>query len=160
VAVQGFATLATVMFAATTAIAQDWQPFAGAWTIAGSTAAPWAAPTHPARSLESRRLAGKRVVFGRDRVQGPPPLGCAKPHYKVEVVSPDMIFEGMLAEPRDASPGGPAVALATARALGFDDPERIRTLDAGCTEVRFHRLHRGALVFALNNRIYTMVRRK
>jgi len=156
-AAQGFVALA---LAASTACAQDWQVFAGAWTIAGSSAAPWADPTHPARSPESRRLAGKRVIFGRERVQGPPPLGCQKPRYKVEAVPPDMIFEGMLAEPREASPGGPAAALATARALGFDDPARITTLDAGCTEVRFHRLHRGALVFGLNNRIYTMVRRK
>lgn len=138
----------------------DWQKIAGTWTITGSSAAPWADPTHPPHSAESKRLAGKRVTFTSQRVAGPSPLGCLKPKYKVEVVGPDYLFEGMLADPRNGSPSGPAAALASARALGFDDPAHITTIDAGCTEVRFHALHRGVLVFGLNNRIYTMVRRK
>ena len=128
--------------------------------ITGSAIALWADPTHPPRSAESKRLAGKRVTFTAQRVIGPRPLGCAKPNYKVEVVGPDMIFEGMLAEPRGEMAGGAGAALAAAGALGFDDPGNIPTLDAGCTEIRFHYLHRGAMVFGLNNRVYTMVRRK
>ncbi|MEO7762631.1 MAG: hypothetical protein ABIS68_12060 [Casimicrobiaceae bacterium] len=143
-----------------TSLAADWQPFAGAWTITGSAIAPWAAPTHPARSAESKRLAGKRVTFTAARVVGPRPIGCAKPQYEAKVVGPDMIFEGMLAEPRDGSSGGASAAASSAGALGFDDPEHIMTLDAGCTEIQFHALHRGAMVFALNNRVYTMVRKK
>jgi len=142
------------------ASAADWHSYAGSWAITGSAIAPWADPTHPPRSAESKRLAGKRVTFTAQRVTGPRPLGCAKPQYKVEVVGPDLIFEGMLAEPRGEMVGGAAAALAAAGALGFDDPNNITTLDTGCSEVRFHRLHRGAMVFALNNRIYTMVRKK
>ena len=142
------------------AFAAYWQKFAGTWTITGSQIAPWADPTHPPHSAESKRLAGKRVTFTPHSVAGPSPLGCLKPQYKVEVVGPDYLFEGMLAEPRDGSAGGPALARASARALGFDDPEHITTIDAGCTEVQFHSLHRGVLVFGLNNRVYTMVRKK
>jgi hypothetical protein len=142
------------------AFAADWQSFAGSWMITGSAVAPWADPTHPPRSAESKRLAGKRVTFTPQRVTGPRPLGCVKPNYKVENSGPDMIFEGMLAEPRGEMMGGASAALAAAGALGFDDPGNITTLDAGCTEIRFHYLHRGVTVFALNNRIYTMVRKK
>lgn len=138
----------------------DWQKFAGSWQITGSAIAPWADPTHPPQSAESKRLAGKRVMFTPHRVAGPSPLGCLKPKYTVQVVPADGIFEGMLAEPRNGQPAGPAAALASARALGFDDPEHITTIDAGCTEVQFHSLHRGVLVFGLNNRVYTMVRKK
>src|SRR5258706_2753033 len=140
--------------------AADVKDYAGIWFITGSTAAPWADPTHPARSPESRRLTGKRVVFLPQRVVGPSPLGCVKPVYKIEFVGPDMIFEGMLAEPRNASPGGPAAALANASALGFPDPMRIKTLDVGCSEVHFHSFHRRAIVFGLNNRVYTLTHRK
>ena len=153
----------TCIFAATFCVpvaAADWHAYAGSWMITGSAIAPWADPTHPPRSAESKRLAGKRVTFTPQRVVGPRPLGCAKSNYKAEVVGPDMIFEGMLAEPRGEMLGGSSAALAAAGALGFDDPGNIATLDAGCTEVRFHHLHRGAMVFALNNRIYTMVRKK
>ena len=80
------------------ALAADWQKFAGIWTITGSQIAPWADPTHPPHSAESKRLAGKRVTFTAHRVAGPSPLGCLKPQYKVEVVGPDSLFKGMLAE--------------------------------------------------------------
>ena len=142
------------------AIAADWQAFAGPWTITGSQIAPWAEPTHPLRSAESKRLAGKRVLFTAQRVIGPRPLGCTKPKYTVDVRSPEGVFEGMLAEPRNGRPTGAPAALATASSLGFDTPEAITTLDAGCTPVQFHALHRGVMVFGLNNRVYTMVRKK
>ena len=141
-------------------IAADWQAFAGPWTITGSSIAPWAEPTHPPKSAESKRLAGKRVLFTAQRVNGPRPLGCTKPRYTVDVRPPEGVFEGMLAEPRNGRQTGAAAALATASSLGFDTPEAITTLDAGCTPVQFHALHRGVMVFGLNNRVYTMVRKK
>ncbi len=148
------------MAVALPAFAADWKDLAGPWMITGSQVAPWAPPTHPHRSAESKRLAGKRVLFTPQRVVGPRPLGCNKPNYKVQVVGADMVFEGMLAEPRTGAPSGPSAAVATASSLGFDSPQMITTLDAGCTEVQFHALHRGVMVFALNNRVYTMVRKK
>src|SRR5262245_12318330 len=108
--------------ACVSARASDWSRFAGTWTITGSQIAPWAPPTHPARSAESKRLAGKKITFTTQRVAAPSPMGCAKPRYTVQVVRADMIFEGMLAEASDSSPGGAAAATARAGALGFDDP--------------------------------------
>jgi hypothetical protein len=35
--------------------------------------------------------------------------------------------------------GGPAAAAASANALGFADPLKIKTLDVGCSEVQFTR---------------------
>jgi len=145
---------------AASAHAADWQKFAGNWQITGSAIAPWADPTHPPQSAETKRLAGKRVTFTPSRVAGPSPLGCVKPKYTVQVVPAEGIFEGMLADPRNGQPTGSAAALASAKALGFDDPEHITSIDVGCSEVQFHALHRGVLVFGLNNRVYTMVRRK
>jgi hypothetical protein len=127
--------------------------FQGNWIIQFSKPAPWSGPNHRPEPHEPRRLVGKTITFSRTRVQGPSPLGCANPVYKVDVVEADMIFEGMLAEPRG---GKPADAISNARKLGFADPHHIATLDAGCTEVQFHEVAPGTLVFGLNNRVYTM----
>jgi hypothetical protein len=154
------AAFAGTTFCSAAFAAPDWQALAGPWLITGSQMAPWAEPTQPPKSPESRRLAGKRVLFTAQRVIGPKPLGCNKPKYKVDVRGPEGVFEGMLAEPRNGRPTGSAAALETASSLGFDTPEAITTIDAGCTEIQFHALHRGVMVFGLNNRVYTMVRRK
>ena len=154
------ALLGVVASSVTCFAADGWQRFAGPWTITGSQIAPWAEPTQPPRSGESRRLINKRVIFTPQRVVGPKPLGCSKPNYKVDVRGPEGVFEGMLADPRNGRPTGKAAARDSAKSLGFDDPLKITTLDVGCSEVQFHSLHRGAIVFGLNNRVYTMVRRK
>ena len=139
--------------------AADWRVYAGTWIITGAATAPWSDATRAPDLHESRRMIGKPVTFGAGRIAGPRPLGCAKPVYKVDVVGPDMIFEGMLAEKAGPLAGGAEAAQAAALKLGFGDPAHIPTLDAGCTEVQFHALRAGVLVFALNNRVYTMVRR-
>lgn len=141
------------------ACAADWRAWAGTWTITGAVAAPWSDATRPPDLRESRRMIGKPVTFTAGRIAGPRPLGCAKPVYKVDVVGPDMIFEGMLAEKAGPLAGGAGAAQASALKLGFGDPAHIPTLDAGCTEVQFHELRGGVLVFALDNLVYTMVRR-
>ncbi|HVO89849.1 MAG TPA: hypothetical protein VMV45_15010 [Casimicrobiaceae bacterium] len=136
--------------------AADMSAFAGTWVIASEVVAPWADPGQPPGREEPRRLIGKQVRFTPARVIGPAPIGCAAPVYKVEDVGPDMIFEGELAERRD---GTTPDALASATRLGFAHPDRIVTLDAGCTELQFHELRPGALAFGLNNRVYTMQRK-
>jgi len=138
------------------ALAADLGAFAGDWVIRGSVVAPWADPKFAPGDVEAKRLAGKSVVFGSRRVTGPSPIGCTGPAYKVEEVGPDMLFEGELSESRD---GRPADALRAATSLGFTRPQRIATLDAGCTEVQFHEMRPGVVAFGLNNRVYTMVRR-
>jgi hypothetical protein len=149
----GFATCAAPLANAT-----DQDAFAGTWVIKSSTAAPWANKERVPEPDEPKRLIGKKVAFQAKRVVGPSPIGCTKPVYKVETVGPDMLFEGMLAEPAQGS--APVDARPAAQKLGFADPAHIRTLDAGCTELQFHEVRDGVLAFGLNNRVYLMERRK
>jgi len=139
VAVAGAAVLA--VGAASAGAAADLKDFAGVWTIRSSTVG----------------LIGRTVTFAADAVRGPPPIGCTKPAYKVETVGPDMIFEGQLAEPREYAKNPDPVASATK--LAFSDPRHIVTLDAGCTEIQFHVVAPGTLVFGLDNRVYLMTRK-
>jgi hypothetical protein len=136
--------------------AADLKDFAGTWIIRSSVTAPWKDPKFPLGPGEPGRLIGQPVTFATTKISGPSPIGCAKPVYKVETVGPDMIFEGELAEPRDYLKNTSAAALAAK--LGFADPQHIVTLDAGCTELQFHEVKSGTLVFGLNNRVYYMTR--
>jgi hypothetical protein len=150
------AALLTLASVAPSHAVEMWQ-FSGTWIIRSSLVAPWADRKHPLAPEEPARLIGKAVRFSPGRVEGPAPLGCARPVYAVKNVAADMIFEGALAEPRD-KPRQPDAA-AAARELGFFDPGRIATLDAGCTELQIHELKPGTLVFGLNDRIYSMTRK-
>jgi hypothetical protein len=143
--------------AAVAARAADFKDFAGLWIIRSSTVAPWKDPKDSLGDKDPGGLIGKTVTFAANAVSGPSPIGCTKPIYKVETVGPDMIFEGELAEPRDYAKNPDAVAAATK--LGFADPRRIVTLDAGCTELQFHLVTPGTLAFGLNNRVYLMTRK-
>ncbi|HTP97789.1 MAG TPA: hypothetical protein VMN56_00600 [Casimicrobiaceae bacterium] len=137
--------------------AAGFQDFAGTWIVRSSTAAPWKESDNPVGATEDKRIVGRSVTFAASAVTGPSPIGCAKPVYKVDTVGPDMIFEGQLAE---AGGGAKAPdAAASAAKLGFAEPQRIETLDAGCTEVQFHLVKPGTLAFGLNNRVYVMTRK-
>ena len=142
---------------APSAHAPDLRDFSGTWIIRSSTVAPWKDPGNPVGATEDTRLIGRAVTFSPNAVAGPSPIGCAKPTYKVDAVAPDMIFEGQLAEPRDGAKPPDAVMAATK--LGFTDPQHIVTLDAGCTELQFHLVKAGTVVFGLNNRVYVMTRK-
>jgi len=155
VAVAGAAVLA--VGAASAGAAADLKDFAGVWTIRSSTVAPWKDPKSLVGAKETGGLIGRTVTFAADAVRGPPPIGCTKPAYKVETVGPDMIFEGQLAEPREYAKNPDPVASATK--LAFSDPRHIVTLDAGCTEIQFHVVAPGTLVFGLDNRVYLMTRK-
>jgi hypothetical protein len=137
--------------------AAGFQDFAGVWVIRSSTAAPWKEANDPVGATEDKRIVGGSVTFAANAVTGPSPIGCAKPVYKVDTVGPDMIFEGQLAEAKGATKAPDAAA--SAAKLGFADPKRIETLDAGCTEVQFHLVKPGTLAFGLNNRVYLMTRK-
>jgi hypothetical protein len=152
-----FALPALLLAAAPGAHAADMTDFAGTWVIRNSVVAPWKEPTNPLGAKEPGGLIGRTVVFGAKAVTGPSPIGCRKPVYKVETGGPDMIFEGQLAEPRAWQKNANAASLAAA--LGFTDPAHIATLDAGCTELQFHRMKPGTLAFGLDNRVYVMTRK-
>ncbi len=126
---------------------------AGRWIITGAQIAPWAYPLQRGGKAEERRLVGQSVVFAAHSVAGPSPLGCAHAVWSVHDDTPDLLFEGALAEP-DAR-GRPRDAAALARALGMTT-RTVRTVETGCSEVAYHRFSPTTLVFGLNNRIYTL----
>jgi hypothetical protein len=64
-----------------------------------------------------------------------------------------MLFQGSLAEP--GKDGKPRDAAALARQLGMTTATVV-TYEIGCSEFEFHALTPGALVFGLNDRVYTM----
>ena len=144
------AILAVALLHALPASAQE---FTGRWIIAKAAIAPWADPLQRGGRAEERRLVGRTVTFGPRSVAGPAPLGCAHAVYSGHDDTPDLLFEGELAEPDPQ--GRPRDAAALARGLGMTTAT-VRTTETGCSEVAFHRLAPDTLVFGLNNRVYTL----
>ena len=130
------------------------QDLTGRWVIAKAAIAPWADPLQRGGRAEQHRLVGRTVTFGPRSVAGPAPLGCAHAVYSAHDDTPDLLFEGELAEP-DRKSGRPRDVAGLARGLGMTTAT-VRTTETGCSEVAFHRLAPDILVFGLNNRVYTL----
>lgn len=97
---------------------------------------------------ESMRLVGKKVIYLPDRIEGPEPLACDEPLYRLVDTPPQGLFQGNLTAP-----------VLQAAALGFHEP-LIPTLQTDCEGfIDFHFLNRSTTMFALNNVIYTLRRR-
>jgi len=141
-----------IALAASAASAQNGNVL-GRWVIAGAMMAPWADPLQRGGAEEERRLVGRTVTFGTNSVAGPSPLGCTHAVFRRREDTPDLLFEGGLAEP-DAL-GKPRDPVALARGLGMTTPT-VWTIETSCSEVAYHRFARDTLVFGLNNRIYTL----
>ena len=145
-----FILTATVTLAATAAMsALAVQPpaYLGAWVVSRSQPAPWAAPDEPPVQSDIERLVGKRVVFDRDLIVAPEPLGCIGPHYEIVSYTSDLLFQGSLTEPDKQ-----------AMALGYRLPQ-IMTLETGCAgPIEFHFINATTAMFALNNRLYRLER--
>jgi hypothetical protein len=123
--------------------------FVGAWTVTSSEPAPWADAHEKPVASDIKALIGHAVAFQRDRIDGPSPLGCRKPNYQLKPYAPDMLFQGGLDKPGTQ-----------AAALGFKD-KTIKTLETGCEgAIDFHFLDSDDALFALNNRIYKIQRKK
>ena len=124
------------------------EAFGGPWLIIKAEAAPWAGKD-AASYAEAKALLHQPVSILADRIDGPKPLNCRKLKYKVTSYTPDMLFQGSLTAPDKQ-----------AAALGFKD-KAIKTLETGCeAEIDFHMLDEMTVLFALNDRVYTMTRRK
>jgi hypothetical protein len=137
-------TLASVLPVTAHATEPDFQ---GNWTVTSSEPAPWADPHEKPVASDLKALIGHGVAFQRDRIDGPAPLGCRKPRYRIKQYSPDMLFQGGLDEPAPQ-----------AAALGFKD-KTIRTLETGCEgAIDFHFMDSDDALFALNNRVYRIQR--
>jgi hypothetical protein len=126
--------------------------FQGRWVIAQAKLAPWADAKQAGGPEEEKRLVGLTIEFGPNFVRGPPPLGCLRARYTSHDDTPDLLFEGGLAEGPD---GKVRDAQAAARALGMTT-KTVRTLETGCSEVAYHRMSPTTLMFGLNNRIYIL----
>jgi hypothetical protein len=124
----------------------------GPWTITKAALAPWADAKQAGGPAEAKRLVGQTVTFAAHSVRGPEPLGCSHAVYQTHNDTPDLLFEGSLAED---SNGKMLDAVALARKIGMTT-KTVRTIETSCSEVAYHMLAPDTLVFGLNNRIYTM----
>lgn len=139
-----------VALLATTAAAQD--RYAGSWTIARGDPAPWVGVDGTVDPAEVKRLVGRHVAFEAKRIRGPAPLGCKAPHYAIEDVPAEGLFQGGLTEYGDHKVDADTLA---AR-IGFAK-RPVATLETGC-EIDFHATGDDELLFALNNVIYRLHR--
>jgi hypothetical protein len=121
----------------------------GTWTVTSAEPAPWADAKEKPVASDLKALIGHSVSFQRDKIDAPPPLGCRKPHYQIKQYTSDMLFQGGLDKPDKQ-----------AATLGFKD-KTIKTLETGCDgAIDFHFVDADDTLFALNNRIYKIERKK
>lgn len=124
------------------------EAFGGPWVIIKAEPAPWAEKS-AASYAEAKALLHQPVSILPDRIDGPRPLLCRKLKYKVTSYTPDLLFQGGLTAPDKQ-----------AAALGFKGSS-IKTLETGCEgAIDFHMVDEMTVLFGLNDRVYTMTRRK
>ncbi len=124
------------------------EAFAGSWAISKAERAPWADAASRS-DAEAKSLLGKQIDILPNRIDAPKLFGCGKFKYKVTSYSPDMLFQGGLTAPDKQ-----------AAALGFKG-SAIKTLETGCgSEIDFHMVDADTILFGLNDRIYTLTRKK
>ena len=142
------AALASLIAMAFSLGARAQEAFGGPWLIVKAEPAPWA-EKGAASDAEAKALLQKPVSILADKIEGPKPLLCRRLKYKVTSYTPDMLFQGGLTAPDKQ-----------AAALGFKGSS-IKTLETGCeAEIDFHMVDEMTVLFALNDRVYTMTRRK
>lgn len=144
---------AFTLLAAPPALAAKAPPLAGAWRIDKAEPAPWARPKDLEDRSEEKRLVGQTLTFGPRALTGPAPLGCADATYATQDDVAANLFEGGLAMP--GPNGRPSDGVARARRYGMTT-RTVQTVEASCSEVKFHRFAPDLVVFALDNRIYTL----
>ena len=90
-----------------------------------------------------------KVVLGANKTSGPPILMCDNPHYTVNTVQPQTLFEGNLPDPVN-----------DAAALGFK-PDGIVTLNFTCASgaadvsLDFPMVDPSTIMLGLDNVLYT-----
>src|SRR5262245_20407823 len=125
--------------------------FAGTWAVVDAQQAPWVdAAGAPAPVNEAMRQG--RITLAADRVDGPPPVGCAQPRYEIVRAGPDYLFQGGLSDPAKQ-----------AAALGFGAGEIVH-LSLACVRdgadigMDFSLVDEDTALFALDNVIYRIER--
>ena len=127
--------------------------FAGSWTVVKAQDAPWVGPKSDLKPHYEAVLKGATITFRPNRVDAPGWFACAKPHYAIEELEADSLFEGGLAD----ADRGMTTPKETATKLGFVG-DKFPTLETGCAELSFHLAARDTILFGLNNVIYTLTR--
>jgi hypothetical protein len=123
--------------------------YLGNWRVTSSRPAPWVGPDDKPYIPDMKRLMGQVISFTPTRIVAPQPLTCRGPIYRIKVYPRDMLFQGGLTD-----------AARQAKALGFAGA-KITTLETGCEGlIDFHFVNPSTAFFALNNRLYRIVKVK
>jgi hypothetical protein len=128
--------------------------FAGNWVISSAVTAPWA--KDPKDAADAQRLIGKPLAIGAGFFRGPQPLGCNKPTYSFRGASADTLFEGSLNADGADKPTDPVVVARTLHVTAKTTP----AMTASCSEVEFLLIGPDAMLFGLNNRVFSVTRAK
>ena len=134
-----------MLFAGTAAMARPY--YLGSWRIVSAQPAPWVSTDEKPDPIDMATLSGQTIVFTRQSINGPSPLGCQGPAYAMKRSPPEGLFQGNLTDPQRQ-----------ARALGYRSA-RIRTLETGCEHlIDYHFIDADNALFALNNRLWRLQR--
>jgi hypothetical protein len=123
----------------------------GKWQITDAALAPWAAK-QKGQSAETRKLLNMQMTFAAKTMKSNyPTLNCSDASFAVESDPPDVLFQGALSEPNQAS---------VAESMGFPRGD-IPSVEVNCSsgDFPFHFRDADTVLFALNDVIYTLKRR-
>ena len=120
-------------------------PFIGNWSIAEWKVAPWVTKADRANIKPNTAVLNRTVTISTKGVAGPKVLACANAKYEIVTSRFNELFEGALRQP--GTDGA---------ALGFKAP--VQTLRPNC-DFDFHMRDNNAVMFALDNVLYTMKRK-
>lgn len=139
-------TALAMLFAAAGAAAADATDYLGEWRLTRAVAAPWA---QEGQAAIERAWIGRNMTFRADKMKGPGPLACAAASYKATSNPPEGLFQGGL--PAPAEPAAQSLGLTQFPVFGFS-----LSCDTGVFE--FHQAGPNALLFALDNVVWTLDR--
>lgn len=129
--------------------------YIGKWRIVSAAVAPWwEDKAHKPETAYVRALTGKMITISAKSMQGPAPLGCKRPQYKLGDYPADFLFQGAFGEMqrRDKSMDPSKIAAS----LGFNGTSW-KTLETGCeAEIDFHFLDATTAAIGLDNYVYTL----
>jgi hypothetical protein len=123
----------------------------GKWQITDAAVAPWAAK-QKAQSAETRKLLNMQITFAAKTMKSNyPTLNCSDASFEVQSDPPDVLFQGALSEPNQAS---------VAQSMGFPRGD-VPSVEVNCAsgDIPFHFRDADTVLFALNDMIYTLKRR-
>ncbi len=125
----------------------------GSWTVSGAEKAPWAATNYPDEIAEMAKLKGMTITFkARAVIAKGSVLGCTDAQYEATRFPADTLFQGALDEGRQVEEAA-ILGFAPGEVPGFD-------IDCSTGVFSYHFKDRDTVLFALDNVIYTLKRKK